>query len=118
MTQTRFVLQKAIALNMRPIVVMNKVDRDSARCEQVDSELLELFMNLEATDEQMEYPIIYGLFYFVNCLASAKQGWAVRSLAHPRDSILPLLDLIIEHVPSPNVDTAAPFSMLVTVFIG
>jgi GTP-binding protein len=72
MTQTRFVLQKAIALNMNPIVVMNKVDRESARPEQVDSELLELFMNLEATDEQMEYPIVYGLFGFNNDCSKCK----------------------------------------------
>jgi GTP-binding protein len=66
MTQTRFVLQKAIALGLNPIVVMNKVDRESSRPEQVDSELLELFMNLEATDEQMEYPIVYGLSEKIN----------------------------------------------------
>lgn len=106
MTQTKFVLSKALARNLRPIVVMNKVDRESSNVEKVDSELLDLFMNLNATEEQMEYPIAY---------ASAKQGWAVESLDQPRESILPLLDLIVKHVPPPTVDRSAPFSMLVTV---
>ena len=107
MTQTRFVLSKALSLNLCPIVVMNKVDRASSRPDQVDNELLDLFMNLNATEKQMEYPIAY---------ASAKEGWSTLALDAPRDSILPLLDLIIEHIPAPRVDRDLPFSMLVTVF--
>ncbi|KAJ3309318.1 hypothetical protein HDU76_003657, partial [Blyttiomyces sp. JEL0837] len=106
MTQTRFVLSKALARGLKPLVVMNKVDRPSARPDEVDGELLELFLALDATDEQTEYPLAY---------ASAKEGWAVRELDGDRSSgVRPLLDMILEHVPCPKADRDAPFSMLVT----
>ena len=116
MTQTKFVLTKALQRNLKPLVVMNKVDRPTARPEEVENgkilvtdfclELLELFISLDATDEQLDYPIIY---------ASAKDGWATTELGQKNDDIYPLLDKIVEHVPPPLVDRSTPFSMLVTV---
>ncbi|KAJ3158555.1 hypothetical protein HDU86_002780 [Geranomyces michiganensis] len=105
MTQTKFVLSKALQKNLKPVVVMNKVDRPTARPEQVEDELLELFIGLDANDQQLEYPILY---------ASAKDGWATKELDGSRESVLPLLDQILAQVPPPNVDRTAPFSMLVT----
>ncbi|KAJ3298469.1 hypothetical protein HDU79_010205 [Rhizoclosmatium sp. JEL0117] len=106
MTQTKFVLQKALARGLKPLVVLNKVDRPSARPDEVDAELLDLFLNLEATDEQTEYPMIF---------ASAKEGWAIKEIDGDRSvGVKPLLDTIIEYVPAPVADRDAPFSMLVT----
>ncbi|KAJ3226017.1 hypothetical protein HK099_005723 [Clydaea vesicula] len=107
MTQTKFVLSKALALNLNPLVIMNKVDRESSRVDHVDNDLLDLFMSLDASEQQMEYPIIY---------TSAKEGWAVKDLKNEkRESMIPLLDAIIEQVPPPLVDRDnKPFSMLVT----
>lgn len=108
MPQTRFVLGKALAKQFRPIVVFNKVDRDSARCDEVDSELFDLFSNLGAEDEQLEYPVIY---------ASAKEGWATnknpgKSGPENKD-VRCLLDLITSFVPAPKIGDASPFAMLV-----
>lgn len=108
MPQTRFVLGKALAKKFRPIIVFNKVDRESARCDEVDSELFDLFSNLGAEDEQLEYPVIY---------ASAKEGWAVtknpgKSGPQIKD-VRCLLDLITSFVPAPVVGEASPFAMLV-----
>ncbi|KAJ3166228.1 hypothetical protein HDU88_003451 [Geranomyces variabilis] len=105
MTQTKFVLSKALQKNLKPLVVMNKVDRPTARPEQVEDELLELFIGLDANEQQLEYPILY---------ASAKDGWATNEVDGSRESVLPLLDQILAQVPPPNVDRTAPFSMLVT----
>ncbi|TPX72162.1 hypothetical protein SpCBS45565_g00638 [Spizellomyces sp. 'palustris'] len=105
MTQTKFVLSKALEKNLKPLVVMNKVDRPTARPEEVEEELLELFIGLDANETQLEYPILY---------ASAKDGWATAELDGKRDNVLPLLDEIVNHVPAPSVDRLAPFSMLVT----
>ncbi|KND01004.1 GTP-binding protein TypA/BipA [Spizellomyces punctatus DAOM BR117] len=105
MTQTKFVLSKALEKNLKPLVVMNKVDRPTARPEEVEEELLELFIGLDANETQLEYPILY---------ASAKDGWATRELNGKRDNVLPLLEEIVNHVPAPSVDRSAPFSMLVT----
>jgi GTP-binding protein len=105
MTQTKFVLNKALSLGLRPLVVLNKVDRPTSRVDEVDGLLLDLFGSLGASDEQMDYPIIY---------ASAKEGWATRGMDEPRENMKPLFDLIIDHVPSPNVDRTSPFQMLVT----
>jgi GTP-binding protein len=107
MTQTRFVLSKALARGLKPLVVMNKVDRPSARPDAVDNDLLELFMTLDANEDQMEYPLVY---------ASAKEGWATKELDGDRSQgVQPLLDMVVEHVPSPKADRSSPFSMLVTV---
>ncbi|KAJ3190762.1 hypothetical protein HK101_008402 [Irineochytrium annulatum] len=106
MTQTRFVLSKALAQGLRPLVVMNKVDRPSARVDAVDGELLDLFLALEATDEQTEYPVAF---------CSAKEGWATTEMGGDRSKgIIPILDMIVKHVPPPKVEREKPFSMLVT----
>lgn len=105
MPQTKFVLSKALKLGLRPIVVINKIDRSDARHEEVLDEILELFMALEANDDQLDFPIIY---------ASGRSGWTVKDLKDPRESIAPLFDLILKHVPAPFADTEKPFSMIVT----
>ncbi|KAI0244420.1 hypothetical protein L0F63_002740 [Massospora cicadina] len=107
MTQTKFVLSKALQRGLRPLVVLNKVDRPSSRPEEVDSELLDLFALLGATDEQMEYTLMY---------ASAKEGWALRDLRETNKGcgMAPLLDMILEYVPPPKADRSQPFQMLVT----
>jgi GTP-binding protein len=106
MTQTKFVLSKALARNLKPLVVMNKVDRATARPDVVENDLLELFISLDANEEQLEYATVY---------ASAREGWATTDLQNRGNSIFPLLDKIVEYVPHPKVDTSAPFSLLVTV---
>lgn len=94
MPQTRFVLQKALALGLHPIVVINKVDKPNCRPDEVHDAVFELFFNLDATEEQLDFPTIYG---------SSKQGWMNTSLT-PTDNILPLLDAILEHVPEPKTN--------------
>jgi GTP-binding protein len=95
MPQTRFVLQKALALGLRPIVVINKVDKPNCRPDEVHDAVFEVFFNLDATDEQLDFPTIYG---------SSKNGWMNTSLTET-DNILPLLDAILEHVPEPKVNS-------------
>jgi GTP-binding protein len=97
MPQTRFVLQKALQLNLRPIVVINKVDKPNCRPDEVHDAVFELFFNLDATEEQLNFPTYYG---------SGKNGWFNDSL-EPIDNILPLLDGIIKHVPPPKVAEGA-----------
>lgn len=94
MPQTRFVLQKALALGLHPIVVINKVDKPNCRPDEVHDAVFELFFNLDATEEQLDFPTIYG---------SSKQGWMNTSLT-PTENILPLLDAILEHVPEPKTN--------------
>lgn len=94
MPQTRFVLQKALQLNLKPIVVINKVDKPNCRPDEVHDAVFELFFNLDATEEQLNFPTIYG---------SSKQGWMNTSLT-PTDSITPLLDAILQYVPEPQVN--------------
>ncbi len=93
MPQTRFVLQKALQLNLKPIVVINKVDKPNCRPDEVHDAVFELFFNLDATEEQLDFPTYYG---------SGKNGWFNSSL-EPIDNINPLLDGILEHVPPPVV---------------
>src|ERR1035437_1760292 len=93
MPQTRFVLQKALQLNLHPIVVINKVDKSNCRPDEVYDAVFELFFNLDATEEQLDFPTIYG---------SSKQGWMNTSLEQT-DNIFPLLDTILEKVPPPKV---------------
>ena len=93
MPQTRFVLQKALHLNLKPIVVINKVDKPNCRPDEVHEAVFELFFNLDATEEQLNFPTIYG---------SSKQGWMNTSLT-PSEDITPLLDAIIEYVPEPKI---------------
>jgi GTP-binding protein len=95
MPQTRFVLQKALALGLHPIVVINKVDKPNCRPDEVHDAVFELFFNLDATEEQLDFPTIYG---------SSKNGWMNTSLTET-ENILPLLDAILEHVPEPKVNS-------------
>jgi GTP-binding protein len=94
MPQTRFVLEKALDLHLKPIVLINKVDRKDARPDEVHDEVFDLFCELEANDEQLDFPMLY---------ASGRSGWAVTDLAHEKDSILPLMDAIVDQVPGPEV---------------
>jgi GTP-binding protein len=103
MPQTRFVLQKALHLNLRPIVVINKVDKPNCRPEEVHDAVFELFYNLDASEEQLNFPTIYG---------SSKQGWMNTSLT-PTDNIFPLLDAILQYVPEPKVNEG-PLQMQIT----
>lgn len=105
MPQTKFVLSKALKLGLKPIVVINKVDRPDRRAKEVVDEILELFMALEANDDQLDFPIIY---------ASGRAGWASLDLDQQTDNLSALFDLIVTHVPEPTADTEAPFSMLIT----
>jgi len=93
MPQTRFVLQKALQLNLHPIVVINKVDKPNCRPDEVHDAVFELFFNLDATEEQLNFPTFYG---------SGKNGWFNDSLT-PTDNILPLMDGILKHVPEPKI---------------
>jgi GTP-binding protein len=94
MPQTRFVLQKALALGLKPIVVINKVDKINCRPEEVQEQVFELMFNLDANEDQLNFPTIYG---------SAKQGWMSKSHLEPATDITPLFDCIIEHIPAPKV---------------
>lgn len=108
--QTKFVLGKALALGLKPIVVINKVDRSDARPHEVHDEVFDLFSNLGASDEQLDFPCLF---------ASGRSGWAVTDLAQIEEgteglTLEPLYVLITEHVPAPKRILDAPFSMLVT----
>jgi GTP-binding protein len=105
MAQTKFVTAKALARGLRPIVVVNKTDKPDARPDAVVDAVFDLFVALEARDEQLDFPVVY---------ASAKEGWAVRDLGDARESLAPLFDLIVDHVPAPRGDPEAPFRMLAT----
>jgi GTP-binding protein len=94
MPQTRFVLEKALGLGLRPLVVVNKVDKPNCTPEEVHEMVFDLMFNLDATEEQLDFPTIYG---------SAKLGWMSEDWREPTDNILPLLDAILEHVPEPQV---------------
>ena len=104
MPQTRFVLQKALSLGKKPIVVINKVDKPNCRPEVVNEQVFDLMFSLGATDEQLDYKTIYG---------SAKQGWMSHVWNQPTDSISPLLDTILDEIPEPAVVEGTP-QMLIT----
>ena len=104
MPQTRFVLQKALSLGKKPIVVVNKVDKPNCRPEVVNEQVFDLMFSLNATEEQLDYKTIYG---------SAKQGWMSHIWNEPTDSIAPLLDAIIDEIPEPEIVEGTP-QMLVT----
>jgi GTP-binding protein len=105
MPQTRFVLRKALELKLVPIVVINKIDRPDARPAEVVDEVLDLFIELGAEDDQLDFPVVY---------ASARAGTAGLSHDSLVDSLTPLFSVILEHIPAPVVDLEAPFQMLVT----
>jgi GTP-binding protein len=103
--QTKFVVSKALKVGLRPIVAINKVDRSDARPAVVASEVFDLFAALDATEEQLDFPVLYG---------SAKEGWMAASVDGPKESMAPLFDLILQHVAPPKVDDG-PFRMLGTI---
>ncbi len=105
MPQTRFVLSKALECGLQPIVVINKVDRPDARPHEVLDEVFDLFLQLGADDLLADFPHIY---------ASSKQGFATHDLDHPGDSVEPLMDMILEKIPGPEIDAEAPLQLLVT----
>lgn len=102
MPQTRFVLKKALELNLKPIVVINKIDRPQARCEEVIDEILDLFIDLGASDDQADFPVVY---------TSAKQGRCGLELDSIKDDITPLFDVILETVPAPTGDSSGPLQV-------
>ena len=104
--QTKFVLGKALKLGMRPVVMINKVDRGDARPDEVLNEVFDLFASLDATDEQLDFPVLY---------ASGRDGWCDTELDGKRENLHPLLELVLKHVPAPSVDTTVPFTMLSTL---
>ncbi len=105
MPQTRFVLKKALSLNLKPIVVVNKIDRPEARPEEVLDEVLELFIELGADDEQIEFPVVY---------ASAKNGYAMLNLDDEEKDLKPLFETIIDRVPEPKGDANGELQVLVS----
>ncbi|KYQ90744.1 elongation factor tu family protein [Tieghemostelium lacteum] len=105
MAQTKFVLSKALQAGLRPIVVINKMDRNTARVDEVENEIFDLFATLDANDDQLNYPTLY---------ASGRQGWAVKQRNDDQKNIHPLLETIIDYVKAPQVKADEPFSMLVT----
>ncbi|MED1782110.1 translational GTPase TypA [Brevibacillus fortis] len=106
MPQTRFVLKKALEAKVTPIVVVNKVDRDNARPQEVINEVYDLFIDLDATEDQLEFPIVY---------ASGLQGIAGHEPDKLEGDLRPLFDTIIEHMPAPDADESAPLQMQVTM---
>lgn len=105
MPQTRFVLKKALSLNLKPIIVVNKIDRPNARPYDVVDEVLELFLELEATDEQFNSPVVY---------ASGRDGYATMDPEKAGEDLKPLFDMIINHVPAPQGDETAPLQLLIS----
>ncbi len=103
--QTRFVMRKALQHGLKPIIVINKIDRENADPHKVHDEVLELLLELNATEEQFDAPFIY---------ASAKDGYAVSDPDDPCVDMKPLLDAVIRHIPPPEADPSAPFKMLVS----
>jgi len=105
MPQTKFVLTKALEQGLKPVVVINKVDKPDARADEVLDEIFDLFVALRASDDQLDFPVVY---------ASSKEGWAVHNLEDERKDLSPLCEVITTHIKAPNVDISKPFSMLVT----
>jgi GTP-binding protein len=105
MPQTKFVLGKALGLGLKPMVVINKADKPDQRAEEVLDEVFDLFVGLDANDEQLDFPVLY---------ASGRDGWAAESLEDGRKDLTPLFNLILSHVSEPDVNKDTPFSMLMT----
>jgi GTP-binding protein len=104
MPQTKFVLSKALKLGLKPIVAINKIDKPESRPDAVLDEVFDLFAALDATDEQLDFPVLYG---------SAKQGWMAREAEGPQENMTPLFELVMDHVPAP-VTEEGPFRLLAT----
>jgi len=106
MPQTKFVLAKALKQGLKPIVVINKLDKADQRADEVLDETFDLFVSLDANEEQLDFPVLY---------ASGRSGWASKEVDGPRENLHPLLDLIIEHVKPAELDKNKPFAMLSTL---
>ena len=106
MPQTKFVLGKALAQGLNPIVIINKADRPDGRPDEVLEEIFDLFIALDANEAQLDFPILY---------ASGRDGWCVEDLKDPHENLNPLMNLIIKHVKPPKTDKDLPFAMLVTL---
>jgi GTP-binding protein len=104
--QTKFVVGKALAQGIRPIVVVNKVDRQDARSDEVHNEVFDLFAALGADDDQLDFPMLY---------ASGRQGWADETMDGPRKDLSAMFDLVLRHVPAPTVKADAPFAMVASI---
>src|ERR1700710_1092852 len=104
--QTKFVVGKALAQGIRPIVVVNKVDRQDARSDEVHNEVFDLFSALGADDDQLDFPMLY---------ASGRQGWADETMDGPRKDLSAMFDLVLRHVPAPPGKTDAPFAMVASI---
>lgn len=106
MAQTKFVLDKALKLGLKPIVLINKIDRQEARPDEIHDEIFDLFDKMGATDEQLDFPTLFAV---------GRDGWAVSDLENEeRKDLSPLMDLIVKHVPEPKVDEEAEFKMIAT----
>ena len=107
MPQTKFVLSKALALGLKPIVIINKIDRSDARPDEVLNEIFDLFVALNANEQQLDFPVLYAV---------GRDGWCVRDMdKDERKDLSPLFDLILSHVEPPKFDVDAPFTMLATL---
>jgi GTP-binding protein len=104
--QTKFVVSKALAIGLKPMVIINKVDRPDARVDEVHNEIFDLFAVLDATEEQLDFPTLF---------ASGRQGWAVEKIGDEQKDLTPLFELVLRHVAPPEVDAGAPFSLLATI---
>ena len=104
--QTKFVVGKALARGIKPIVVVNKIDRQDARADEVHVEVFDLFAALGATDDQLDFPMLY---------ASGRQGWATETLDGERVDLAPMFDLVLRHVKPPALDKDAPFAMVASI---
>ncbi|HSV27190.1 MAG TPA: GTP-binding protein, partial [Sedimentisphaerales bacterium] len=105
MPQTRFVLRKAMQNGLKPIVVINKIDRSDSRPDDVVNDVFDLLVQLDAHDEALDFPVIF---------ASAREGWATTDMTIKTDNLRCIFDAIIRHIPAPNGDADAPLQMLVT----
>ncbi len=107
MPQTKFVLSKALALGLKPIVIINKIDRQDARPDEVLNEIFDLFVSLNANEQQLDFPVLYAV---------GRDGWCVTDMEKDeRKDLSPLFDLILKHVSPPQFDSEAPFTMLATL---
>src|SRR5580704_6464847 len=104
--QTKFVVSKALAIGLKPIVVINKIDRPDARPHQVHDEVFDLFAALDASEEQLDFPTLF---------ASGRQGWAIEKMDGERKDLEPLFELIKRHVLAPEVDATTPFTLLASI---
>ncbi|MDR1693850.1 MAG: translational GTPase TypA [Lactobacillaceae bacterium] len=106
MPQTKFVLGKALKIGLKPIVVINKADKPDARTDDVLNEVFDLFVSLDANDQQLDFPVLY---------ASGRDGWAIKEMDEEKKDLSPLFELIVSYVKEPDCNPNAPFSMLATI---